>query len=148
VYTIQSLTDGAQRHAANTLSDIIRIVRRELETNPLQAFVLTCDTPPQYARHIDAGRCGHLLAGGRIECRFWPDPPADDMPWTNADRARHAFEAIHPAIDANGCSDSEAITYLLADLRHYCHLHRLDFADLDRRACRHYRAEIHEETAR
>ena len=55
VYTIQSLTDGAQRHVANTLSDIIRIVRRELETNPLQAFVLTRDTPPQYARHIDAG---------------------------------------------------------------------------------------------
>lgn len=38
-------------------------------------------------------------------------------------------------------SPSEAVTGLLADLRHYCDAHALDFAQLDRVAYRHYTAE-------
>lgn len=67
-----------------------------------------------------------------------------DPPWTNADRAARAARALSDIVDANGCDDADAVIDLLADIRHYCHQHGIDYTTADTMAQTHFIAETEE----
>ena len=59
-----------------------------------------------------------------------------------AERIDRAFEMMRTQGEYSGSGDSEDVTDLLADLRHFCDKEGLDFGELDSTAHRHYTAEV------
>jgi len=60
--------------------------------------------------------------------------------WTNPNRVARITRTLK-LFDEPG---EPGVIDLLADLRHYCDAHKLDFANLDRIAYGHYTAEVGE----
>lgn len=64
----------------------------------------------------------------------------------NPQRAKRAHGALADYYEVNRIRPAkwerpQAVGDLLADLRHYCDKHGLDFTDLDRQGLNHYTAE-------
>jgi hypothetical protein len=55
--------------------------------------------------------------------------------------AQQALEAVNRFRGASDLIEDNDLAGLLADFRHWCDAHEVDFAKIDRRAYQHYAAE-------
>lgn len=106
-----------------------------------------------------ADPAGRVVEGGFFARAFalaaantWNAKAAEARRGTN-DHAASALVALNafardtmkrPVADLGPEDHADAVSDLLADLRHYCDRAGLDFADLSTRALRHYAAECDE----